>query len=135
MTYTQIALLFLFSLPILPVLDLLWLGVLMKDFYREHLGHLMRADIVWSGALAFYVFYTMGLLFFAVIPGLEAKDLMKAVILGGLFGFFTYMTYDLTNYATLTGWPMRVVIVDILWGMCLSATIAGVSFFIGRLIA
>jgi uncharacterized membrane protein len=126
---------FLLTLPILPVLDLLWLGVLMKDFYRMHLGHLMRADIVWPGAIAFYVLFTFGLMYFAVYPALAAGDVTKALFLGALFGFMTYMTYDLTNYATLTNWPIAVVVVDILWGTFLSATIATLSFYIGRMFA
>ncbi len=73
----------------------------------------------------------MGLLFFAVRPALETGSLGKAVLLGALFGFFTYATYDLTNLATLRDWPVLVTEVDLAWGTVLGALVSGTSQLIG----
>ncbi|HEU18163.1 MAG TPA: DUF2177 family protein [Deltaproteobacteria bacterium] len=124
--------LYLLTLPVFFGIDMLWIGVLAKDFYRNSLGHLFRQDINWAAALFFYLLYIAGILIFATLPALEKQSLCRAVVMGGLFGFFAYATYDLTNFATLKDWPIKVVIVDITWGMVLTASVAAAGYFIGR---
>jgi uncharacterized membrane protein len=124
--------LYLLTLPVFFGIDMLWIGVLAKDFYRNNLGHLLRSDINWAAALIFYLLYIVGILIFATLPALEKQSLRQAVVLGALFGFFAYATYDLSNLATLKDWPVKVVFVDILWGMFVTASVAAASFFIGR---
>ena len=123
---------YLLSLIVFLAVDMLWLGVVAKDFYRNNLGHLLRADVNWAAALIFYLLYVAGVLIFASMPALERQSLRQAVLLGALFGFFAYATYDLTNLATLKDWPLNVALVDILWGTVLTATVAAASFGIGR---
>ena len=123
---------YLLSLIVFLAVDMLWLGVVAKDFYRNNLGHLLRADVNWAAALIFYLLYVAGVLIFAAMPALERQSLRQAVLLGALFGFFAYATYDLTNLATLKDWPLNVVLVDILWGAVLTACVAAASFGIGR---
>jgi len=124
--------LYLLTLPVFFGIDMLWIGVLAKGFYRNNLGHLLRPDINWTAALIFYLLYIVGILIFATLPALEKQSLHQAVVLGALFGFFAYATYDLSNLATLKDWPVNVVFVDILWGMVLTASVAAASFFIGK---
>jgi uncharacterized membrane protein len=124
--------LYFLTIPVFFGIDLIWLGFVAKGFYRNNLGHLLRSDVNWSAALVFYLLYIGGILIFATLPALEKKSLYQAVVLGGLFGFFAYATYDLTNMATLKDWPLNVVIVDIIWGIVLTASVAAVSFLIGR---
>ena len=112
------------------VIDMVWLGWLAKDFYQDQLGGLLRQNVNWTAAIIFYLLFIIGIFIFAIVPGLEATSLRKAALLGALFGFFTYATYDLTNFATLSGWPLRVVIVDILWGMVLTAAVASAGYLI-----
>ena len=123
---------YLLSLIVFLAVDMLWLGVVAKNFYRNNLGHLLRADVNWAAALIFYLLYVAGVLIFAAMPALERQSLRQAVLLGALFGFFAYATYDLTNLATLKDWPLNVVLVDILWGAVLTACVAAASFGIGR---
>lgn len=123
---------YLLSLIVFLAVDMLWLGVVAKDFYRNNLGHLLRPDVNWAAALIFYLLYVAGTLIFATMPALEKQSLRQAVLQGALFGFFAYATYDLTNLATLKDWPLNVVLVDILWGAVLTATVAAASFGIGR---
>ena len=124
--------LYLLTLPVFFVIDMLWIGVLAKDFYRKNLGHLFRENINWAAALIFYFLYIIGILIFATLPAMEIQSLGRAVLFGALFGFFAYATYDLTNFATLKDWPLKVAIVDIIWGMVLTASVAAASYLIGR---
>lgn len=124
--------LYLLTLPVFFAIDMLWIGVLAKGFYRNNLGHLLRPDINWTAALIFYLLYIVGILIFATLPALAKQSLHQAVVLGALFGFFAYATYDLSNLATLKDWPVNIVFVDILWGTVLTASVAAASFFIGK---
>lgn len=122
--------LYLITLPLFLAIDMLWLGGFAKDFYARNLGHLMRPSPEWISAGVFYFLNIVGILIFAVIPALEKRSMSSAVILGALFGLFTYSTYDLTNRATLRDWPLIVVFVDIIWGVFLTGLTSGASFWI-----
>jgi uncharacterized membrane protein len=122
---------FLASLVAFFVIDMLWLGVLARGYYRKHLGFVMRASPNWTAALIFYLLFVGGLVFFAIAPGLEANSLGRALMLGAMYGLVTYGTYDLTNLATLKDWPTTLVIVDILWGIVLSSTVTWAGFLVG----
>jgi uncharacterized membrane protein len=124
--------LYVLTVPVFFAVDLLWLGVLAREFYRSNLGHLLSPTVNWPAAIVFYLLFIAGILYFAVLPALAEGSLGRAVLNGLLFGFFTYMTYELTNLATLPSWPLKVVLVDIAWGMALSATVAAASYGIGR---
>ncbi len=135
MTTIKIITLYLLTVPVFFAIDMTWLGLIAKNFYRAQIGGLMRTDIIWWAAILFYLLFIVGIIYFAVLPALAENSWMKALTLGALFGFFTYMTYDLTNYSTLKDWPIMIVVVDIMWGVVLSASVATASFFIGRAIS
>lgn len=124
--------LYLLTIPVFFAIDLLWLGVVAKNLYQKNLAHLLSPEVNWPAALLFYLMYIVGIILFAVRPGLDAQSLAKAALWGALFGFFTYATYDLTNLATLRAWPIKVVFVDILWGTLLCTLVASLSYLIGR---
>lgn len=130
----QFIVLWLVSLPIVVAGDILWLGFVMKDFYRAHLGHLM-GGIVWPAAVAFYLMYSAGVVYFAVLPGIASGSIAKTIVLAALLGAFAYATYDLTNNATLRDWPLAVTIIDILWGAFLSGVVGAVGFSVARWLA
>lgn len=115
---------YLAALAALVVLDGLWLGLVAKDFYRQQLGSLMRPDVRFGVAAAFYLVYLVGVVIFAVQPALQEGSAVRALVLGALFGFFCYATYDLTNLATLRDWPAKLSVVDLAWGTFLSAIAA-----------
>lgn len=119
------------SLGVFLIVDLLWIGVVARDFYRRQLGSLLRPDVRWGPALVFYLLFVAGILIFAVIPALERGSWSRALLLGGLFGAIAYATYDLTNLATLMGFPAVVAIVDIAWGAVLAALIASIAYRLG----
>jgi uncharacterized membrane protein len=124
--------LYLLTVPVFLAVDLVWLGFIAKDFYRTNLGYVLSAQVNWAPAITFYLLYIVGVLIFAVAPAIRQASVLKALLYGALFGFFTYMTYELTNMATIAHWPLKVVVIDILWGMMLSAIVAAISYYIGR---
>lgn len=111
-------------------IDLFWLGVVARSFYRDRLGHLMADRVKWPPALVFYLFFVAGLLYFVVEPALVSQQLSVAFGRGLLLGLLTYATYDFTNWATLRNWPISIVVVDVLWGGWLCALVSGATFWV-----
>ncbi|UCG07468.1 MAG: DUF2177 family protein [Desulfobacterales bacterium] len=124
--------LYALTIPVFFIIDILWLGVIAKGFYRKKLGFILSADVNWPAAIVFYLIYIAGILFFAVRPAVINNSWGHAAVMGALFGFFTYATYDLTNLATIKDWPLVIVVVDILWGVCLCALVATLSFALSK---
>jgi uncharacterized membrane protein len=112
--------------------DLVWLGVVATRFYERHLGHLMAEQVRWAPAVLFYLVFILGILVFAVFPGISAGSLSTTVLLGGFLGLFAYATFDLTCAALFKGFPNIVVVVDMIWGTCLSAAVSAAGYGIGR---
>jgi uncharacterized membrane protein len=127
--------LYLLTVPVFFIIDLVWLGVVAKRFYRKNLDFILSPDVNWPAAICFYLIYIAGILLFGVLPGLEKDSLARALLWGGLYGFFTYATYDLTNMALIEGWPLKIVVVDIAWGVVLCAVVAAAGFWIGSWLA
>jgi len=113
-------------------MDLLWLGVVARGFYQAHMGHLMRPSVNWAAAVAFYLLFLVGLEVLVILPAVERESLAQAVLLGALFGLVTYAAYDLTNLATLDGFPLKVALVDLVWGTVLCATVSAITFLASK---
>jgi len=124
--------LYLLTVPVFFIIDLIWLGVVAKSFYQKNLKYILSPNVNWTAAIIFYLIYIAGILIFAVLPALAKDSLRHAAVWGALFGFFTYATYDLTNLALLKDWPIVIVIVDILWGVVLCSAVATLSFFVAK---
>jgi uncharacterized membrane protein len=103
--------LYLALIPVFFLVDLLWLGVIAVDFYQAQIGHLLAPEVDWAAAVAFYLLFIAGIQYFGVRPGLASGRVADAALNGALFGFFTYLTYELTNRATLPAWPLTMVFV------------------------
>jgi uncharacterized membrane protein len=116
-------------------IDLVWLSRIATDFYQERLGSLLLDKPNMAAAAGFYLIYVIGIVVFAVQPGLKSGSVLTALTYGGLFGFFAYATYDMTNYATLKNWPFSVVAVDVAWGTVLTALSAALGTWLTILIA
>lgn len=129
-----IALLSLYGLTSLVffALDLVWLGGVARGFYQNEIGHLLREAPVWPSALLFYGLYVGAILVFAVLPGLETGSLSKTIALGAFLGLVAYATFDLTSHALFRDFPLVVVVVDLVWGTLLTATVAAAGYGFGR---
>jgi uncharacterized membrane protein len=112
------------------ILDVIWIGGVARPLYNRGIGHLMTAQPNWFAAVAFYLLYAVGLMAFVVRPRARG-DWRLAAAWGAAFGFMTYMTYDLTNLATLRDWPLSLSFIDVAWG-CIATGLAATA---GRLVS
>jgi uncharacterized membrane protein len=127
----KIAALYGIATGIFFAIDMLWLGVFAKNFYKEKLSFIFTGEIRWPAAVIFYLLYIGGILFFAVLPASREQSWAVAMINGAVLGGLWYATYDLTNMATIKQWPLIVVIVDILWGIVLTGGVSVCTYLIG----
>ncbi|MCK9342660.1 MAG: DUF2177 family protein [Massilibacteroides sp.] len=111
-----------------------WLGLIAKNLYAKYLGNFLTDKINWTAAFIFYLIYVVGVSIFAIYPSLNKNSALSAALMGGLFGFFAYTTYDLTNLATLKNWPLPLVFIDIAWGTVLTATVSLSGFYIAKFV-
>ena len=119
------------ALPVFLVIDLLWLGVVARSFYQSQMGHLMRPQVNWLAAIAFYLVFVAGIVVLAVWPALERQSFSHALALGALLGLVPYAAYDLTNLATLEGFPLTLAVVDLCWGTILCAAVSAICYVVG----
>jgi len=124
--------LYAIALPVFFAIDMVWLGVVAKDFYRLQIGSLMKPDINWMAAIVFYLIFIVGLVAFVIAPAMEKNSWMHALLFGALFGLVCYAAYDLTNLAVAKDWPLLVTIVDLFWGALLAASVSTITYFIAR---
>jgi uncharacterized membrane protein len=121
---------YLSTLAVFLPSDMVWLGTMANRLYRPTLGDILLSDANLPAAGAFYGIYPIGLVYFAIVPALKSGSLGLAMLSGALFGFFTYMTYDLTNQATLKNWTTQLTLADIGWGTLLGAISATAAFWV-----
>jgi uncharacterized membrane protein len=122
--------LFLIAFPVFFAIDMVWLILVAKNFYNKHIGFLMKPDITWYAAIIFYILFITGLVVFVISPAVEKHSWTYAFLFGALFGLITYATYDLTNLATMKDWPVLVTVVDLAWGMVVSASVSVLTYLI-----
>ena len=125
---------YLATAQVFLAVDYVWLSQLATRFYFDRIGHLLMDKPNMGAAGAFYIIYVVGIVIFAVAPSLNSESLAIAIVNGAMFGFFTYATYDVTNYATLRDWPVIVTVVDVAWGTVLSAFSAGMGYVLTRMV-
>lgn len=121
---------YIIALIIFVAIDAVWLGLIAPKFYKAQIGHLMTDKPNFIAAALFYLIFIVGVVYFVISPAVEAKSIGKVLLSGSLFGLITYATYDLTNLATLKKWPLKVTIVDLVWGTSLSTLIGLFSYLI-----
>ena len=122
--------LYTIALPVFIALDVTWVGLIAKSFYKKQIGSLLKPDINWTAAILFYLLFIIGLVVFVITPAVEKNSWTHALLFGALFGLVCYATYDLTNLALAKDWPLLVTIVDLAWGAILAASVSVVTYFI-----
>lgn len=111
-------------------IDVVWLYSTAERLYRKEIGFLMRENFNFSAALIFYLFFAGGLMFFVVNRAVALSSWQYALFAGMFFGFITYSTYDMTNYATIKDWPLMITVIDIIWGSFLCGITSFLSYHI-----
>ena len=117
-------------LGIFLVIDFIWLTVIAKSLYAQHLGYLMAPKANLVAALVFYLLFVVGLQFFVLNPALLNGNWVSVLLTGMFFGLVTYATYDLTNLATVRDWPILITAIDLVCGSFVSGATALLSFLI-----
>jgi len=129
MKYIPVALV---ALVLMFLIDVVWIGGIAMNFYRAEIGGLLSDTVNWPAAFAFYIFYIIALVILVLKPALEASSLKKALVLGAVFGFAAYMTYDLTNLATTRDWTLTITLVDLAWGTFLTTLVSGITYTVSK---
>ena len=120
---------YLISTVIFFAVDMVWLGLIARNFYKEKIGFLLADKVNWIAAVIFYLIYIAGILYFAVMPANKEGNWHIALLNGVILGLLCYATYDLTNLATINKWPLSVVMADITWGIILTGSVSLLTYF------
>ena len=121
-------------LIVFGIIDAGWLSIMANILYRPVLGDILLSNLRFGPAIVFYLAYPVGVVAFAVVPGLREDSIVTAFLLALLFGALAYGTYDLTNYATLRNWNLQITVMDIVYGALASSIAATVAYFVVRAI-
>jgi uncharacterized membrane protein len=108
-------------------LDVVMLKKVMYPMFSSNIGSMMLDSPKMGPAAAFYLFYVGGVLWFASIPALQSGQPSQAFVAGFVLGLLAFGTYEFTNFATLRGWVIQMVVVDVVWGGLLTGTSAWVG--------
>lgn len=120
------------ALGVFFLFDIVWLVVVSRKLYQKELGFLMSDRPNWIAAILFYLVFMVGVVFFVINPALEKDSWKYALFAGMLFGLITYSTYDLTNLATVKNWPLKITIIDLIWGTSLGGIVPLITFSITK---
>jgi uncharacterized membrane protein len=134
MTFPRIIISYLLTTIVFFAIDMVWLGLVAKNIYQKYLGALLSETVNWAAAIIFYLIFIVGIFIFVIIPAVEKQSVVRAIVLGAIFGFIAYATYDLTNYATLKGFPLNIVFIDLAWGATLTAMVSVAGYYIVKFV-
>ena len=127
MTYIT---LYIVTALVFLALDFWMLKKVLYPLFSSNIGSIMHDDPKMGAAAIFYLFYIGGIIWFASIPALASGQPSDAFLTGSILGLLAYGTYEFTNFATLRGWSIQMVAVDVVWGGLLT----GMSAWIGVLL-
>jgi len=116
------------ALVVFLVVDLIWLVGVAKNLYAKELGYIMAPKPNIPAAVVFYLIFIVGLVFFVISPSIEKESWSYALLVGMFFGFITYSTYDLTNLATVKDWPIKITVIDMIWGTSLGGVVSLITY-------
>ncbi len=111
------------------VLDAIWILVVAKNFYAEQMGFLFTKSVKILPIAFFYPLYAFVILMLVVLPGISSGSWVGVLWRGALLGLAAYAAYDLTNHATIDRWPISMTVVDILWGVVVTALTSAIAYF------
>jgi len=121
---------YVIALVLFLIVDAIWLTTMGASLYRATLGDILAPAVRLGPAIAFYLLFPIGIVVFAVAPGLRSGSAAEAVLYGALLGLITYATYDLTNFATLRNWSLKITVIDLAYGAVVVGLIAGLTTLI-----
>ena len=117
---------FFIALAFFCIIDVFWIYFVATPMYKQEVASLMELKV--APAIMFYIIFLLGLIFFVINPN-HSNTLLNVFMIGAFYGLVTYGTYDLTIYATMNIFSLKLVVADILWGMILSGSVATLTVF------
>lgn len=132
MNIKSILISYILTLLVFLIVDLAWLGFIARGLYKKYLGSFLSDQVNWTAAIIFYLIYIAGIFIFVIYPAVNKDSVLHAVVMGAILGILAYSTYDLTNLATIKGWPLQIVIIDIIWGAVLTLIVSLSGFYITK---
>lgn len=121
---------YLIALVSFVVVDGIWLAFIAKDLYQKEIGYLLSENPNWLAAVIFYLLFLVGLVYFVINPAIDKESIKTLLISAALFGLITYATYDLTNLATVKDWPLKITVIDLIWGTSLSTIVSYITYYL-----
>ena len=126
---------YVLALVVFAAIDITWLVTMGAKLYRQTLGDMLLTDLrMWArGGLLLDVSGRVSDLCRGA--GSQSGSPTTALLYGGLFGLFTYGTYELTNYATIRNWTLQITLIDIAYGVIASAIAAAIVAMLAPTVA
>jgi uncharacterized membrane protein len=109
----------------------IWYLGIASDLYEKEIGSLMNVQFDVLVAAIFYLVYALGAIVFSVRPALESRSLATALQRGAMLGFFCFSAHDLTDLADIHGYTWKIALIDISWGIFMTATACSIAYFAG----
>jgi len=119
-------------LVLLMAFDAIWLGLIVRSWYARELGFIFSGKFSVVPALAFYLLYAAGIVFFVILPG-QGNALWRVFLTGAFLGLCAYGAYDLTNQATISQWPVAITFADMAWGAFATGAASALAVLIPHL--
>lgn len=101
---------------------------IIQPLFKKHIGFLMKEDTNFSIAAIFYFVYVAGVFWFASRAGIKSESFSVAIFSGAFLGLLAFGTYEITNYVILKDWKIELVLVDTLWGIVITGSMAYVGY-------
>jgi len=130
----EYVIIYMITLAVFFLIDIVWLALIANKLYKDQIGFIMKDKPNWIAAIIFYLIFVLGLVFFVIDPALLSESILEALLRGMFFGFITYATYDLTNLATLDKWPLKITIIDLIWGTTLGGLVSIISYYFSAML-
>ncbi|KEO91314.1 membrane protein [Erythrobacter longus] len=127
---TRYVIAFLSAAVIFGAMDAIWLNWAGPNLYEPNIGEIMADSFNVAPAGVFYVAYLLGMIWFAIRPGLESGDVRRSLLNGVLLGALCYATFDLTSQAVFKVWATKVTVFDIFWGAFATGTTSTLACWI-----
>jgi uncharacterized membrane protein len=124
--------LYLATLVVLIPIDFLFLGLVARGFFASQVGD-MLGEIRLAPAILFYLLYVAGVVIF--VNGPASATPSSTLLYGALFGLFCYATFELTSLSLLKHWTWAVVMVDVSWGVFITAVSSTAGLMIADWVA
>ena len=110
------------------IAEMIVLTNIIQPLFKKHIGFLMKEDTNFSIAAIFYFVYVAGVFWFASRAGIKSESFSVAIFSGAFLGLLAFGTYEITNYVILKDWKIELVLVDTLWGIVITGSLAFVGY-------